>query len=266
MPVAIIAGIPPDVDRRIKEALKRAGRLFPDWHVDWVRAPGRIPGVAPSQLDPILQLAAGAGGAHVLVFRGRERTEEELVSTSIAPYFRMRWLSHTILKLIPHATDRFFAQIERALDEELEWSKTVKPEDESCCLLLPECCFQADAAVGHIWKAAAEVSIERIRLAAKAVEKFKDVHWLPHSPGSRASAVRKWIDVGGKAFDHRGARHGVAPFPRPWRFSYQVVPGFHFDVTSRDGRGTYVTDYDGARHAVKGSGHINVDSHGHVRG
>jgi hypothetical protein len=83
---------------------------------------------------------------------------------------------------------------------------------------------------------------------------------LPNSGGARV-----WVDSDSKAFDHRGARHGVAPFPRAWKFSYQVVPGFHFDVSSRVSRAFCVHASDGRRHDVLGSRHLNIDPHGWVR-
>jgi hypothetical protein len=263
MPAAIIAGVPPDIDRRIRAALDRGEKSFDAWEVRWLRSIGRTPGLSPSQVEPTLRAAADVDGAHILVFSGREKTEEDRVWAQIAPYFRVRWLSHSSLKFIPHSMPRFWAAVDAVLSEELEWNQSVRPVDESACLLLPECCFEAEPTVRHVWRAASEASLERIRLAANAVAKFKSAHWTPHA--APPQAIRKWVDVQGKVFDHRGARHGIAPFPRPWRFSFQVAPGFHFDVTSRDGRGVRVTAHDGAKHVASGADHINVDPHGHVR-
>jgi|SRR5271157_450754 len=260
MPTAIIAGLPLDSERRVQSALKQRNRSPGVWQVIWMRSNGRMPGLAPSQLAGARQTASNAGGAHLLVFRGRQKREEDLVVAEVAPYFRVRWLEPTLLRSIPHSMNQFFETIDQFLNEELEWIETVKPRDESNCLLLPERAFSAGTDVRHLWTAASEAGIERIRLAALASERFAITHWLPDKNGPRA-----WIDHDGRVFNHRGARHGEAPFPRRWKFSYQVVPGFHFDVTSRVSRPFYVQASNGGRHGASGLGHINIDPHGFVR-
>ncbi len=260
MPTAIIAGSPPDSDRRIQSALKQRDPFPGTWQVIWMRSKSQVPGLAPSQFEEARETASSNGGAHLLIFRGRAKYEEGLIIDEVVPHFRVRWIERTLLKLIPHSMDQFFEAINEFLGEELEWINTVKPHDESCCLLLPECAFSAAADVRHLWTHAAEAGIERIRLAARASKQFKLRHWSPHKSGSRG-----WIDSENRVFDHRGARHGVAPFPRAWKLSYQVAPGFHFDVTSRVSRAFQVHASDGRRHAVSQSGHINIDPHGYVR-
>jgi hypothetical protein len=260
MPTAIIAGLPPDTDRRVQQFLKEHTPFPSLWRVTWFRSNGQIPGLAPSQLQEVAQQAASACRAHLLVFRGRPKKEEERVLSKISLYFRMRWIEVALLKLIPHSMERFLDAINLLLNEELEWSETVKPKDDSCCLLLPECTFSAASEVRHIWTAASERGTERIKLAARACKRFQTVHWLTHRNGSRA-----WIDSVDRVFDHRGARHGMAPFPRQWKFSYQATPGFHFDVTSRSSRDFIVHASDGDRYPRPGSGHVNIDPHGYVR-
>ena len=263
MPTAIIAGLPPDIDRRIQSALKQRDPFRGVWQVIWMRSKDRIPGLAPSQLDSTVQTASSVGGAHFFIFRGRDKYEEDLLVAKVAPYFRVRWVGRELLKLTSRSmdsTDQFFEAINQFLGEELEWIQTVKPHDESCCLLFQECAFSAAGDVRHLWTVASEAGIERIRLAARASEQFKFRHWLRHKNGSRA-----WIDGDDRVFDHRGPRHGVAPFPRAWKFSYQVVSGFHFDVTSRVLRAFHVHASDGCRHAASEGEHINIDPHGYVR-
>jgi hypothetical protein len=260
MPTAIIAGLPLESERRVRSELKKSDR-FPDlWRVTWLRSNGRVPGLAASQLNTALQTASDLEGAHFLIFHGRDKREEDIVVSKVSPYFRMRWIDQTLLRLIPHSLNEFFEIINRFLGEELEWAETVKPRDESYCLLLPQCAFSAEAKVAHLWTAATEAGIERVRLAARASKKFETTHWLPRNSGPRA-----WIDTNGRVFDHRGARHGLAPFPRGWKFSYQVVPGFHFDVTSNFSRPFHVDAVDGRRHAAIVDAHINIDPHGYVR-
>lgn len=266
MPTAIVAGVPAEIDRRIQATLKKTLRSFDSWELTWLRSTSSTPGVAPSQVDSLLRSAAAGSGAQVLVFRGRAKAEEDLAAANIKPFFRLRWLNQALLKLIPHSMNQFFGELDQVLLEEAEWRETVKPADESCCLLLPECSFAADARVRHLWRAATEPGLERIRLAAQATAKFDNIHWQSQSALNHAVSPRRWIDVDSRIFDHRGPRHGVAPFPRPWRFSYRVADGFHFDVTASDGRGLHLTDHAGRRHVAAGTTHINIDPHGHVRG
>ena len=260
MPTVIIAGLPVESDRRVQSALRQQTPFQADWKVIWMRSKGGVAGLAPSQLDGVSQAASTDNGAHLIVFRGREKHEEEAVKIRLGRFFRIRWLDHTLLRLIPCGMDRFFSAIIEVLVEEQEWIDTVKPRSEACCMLLPECAFSAEPGVRHMWTAASEPGIERIRLAARATKQFEATHWLQQKNG-----VRAWTDGDDRIFDHRGARHGSAPFPRMWKFSYQMAPGFHFDVTSRFSRPFHIRAFDGTRHKALALGHINIDPHGYVR-
>ncbi len=180
----------------------------------------------------------------------------------MVPYFRLRWIDQAVLRRIPHDMDGFFAAMNDILFEELEWAETVQPREDACELLLPQWrFFSATSSVRHLWKAATERGIERIRQAARACELFQERHWLPTSKNGE----RSWMDTHNRIFDHRGARHGLAPFPRGWKFSHQLAAGFHYDVTSKESRAFHITAANGIRHTGLASGHLNVDPHGHVR-
>ena len=261
MPAAIIAGLPPDIEKRVLTACRNGQVILDDvWVIAWIRSKSRIPGLAPSQLPEVRKKASTLNGAHVLIFRGRNAEEEALIVQQVAPYFRVRWLNNNLLSLIPHSIDRFGAALVDVLNEELEWNSVVKPQNEACCLLLPECAFLAHNSVKHLWTSAGQAGGERIKSTARAVEKFKSSHWLSHKDGERA-----WIDGDAKVFGHRGNRHGEAPFPRSWKFSCQIPSGFHFDVTSKHSRAFRVVAWNQKRHDVGGSEHINIDPHGWVR-
>jgi hypothetical protein len=262
MQAAIIAGVPPDADRQIHAALSKGlGSISASWSLTWIRSKGPAPGLSPSQIQVVTEAAARAGGAHLIVIRNRDGREEQVIKAELTPYFRFRWLEHSLLKLIPHSFDKLFESINATLDEELKWAETVKPGDESCCLLLPECAFSPEAHAKHIWTAASESGSERIALAARAVQRFGTAHWL----SGKKDGSRAWIDTYSRVFDHRGPRHGTPPFPRGWKFSFQVVNGFHYDVTSRDSRKFHVLAIDGTSHNRKGTEHVNIDPHGYVR-
>jgi hypothetical protein len=157
----------------------------------------------------------------------------------------------------------FIGGLQEALKEESEWRASVLPRDESCCLLLPECAFVCDDRVKHVWTIATQSGIERIRGAARAMEQFQSLHWLTHVEQGRHESGRAWIDVDSRAFKHKGPRHAVSPFPRSWKFSYELPEGFHFDVTSNSA--FHVIAHDRARHTAAALAHINIDPHGYVR-
>ncbi len=138
MPTAIIAGLPPDIERRVRPIVDRDRPLSPDWAIKWFRSKSKVPGLAPSQFAGVNQVASENDGAHVLVFRGRDRSMHTMFSAQVANYFRVRWIETSLLRLIPHSTEEFLREIAQILSEELEWDLNVKPKDESCCLLLPD--------------------------------------------------------------------------------------------------------------------------------
>lgn len=259
MPTVIIGGVPPDTEKRVRAAARKGAIITTDWTIGWVRSKGHNPGLAPSQLDDLMYKASELGGAHILIFRSREIQIEALVATRVAPYFRVRWLDKRLLTLIPHSIDDFNIAIADILKEELEWNSAVKPQDESSCLLLPECAFAVSGRVKNLWGIASQSGSDRIRGAVKAVQKFRSTHWM------RNDVRRAWIDEGGRVFDHHGARHGVAPFPRSWKFSYHLPDGFHFDVTASESRGFTVMDWERKPHTVPSLSHVNIDPHGYIR-
>lgn len=115
MPTAIIAGLPLESDRRVQSSLRQEDVLPSAWHVVWIRSKGRLPGLAPSQLDNLKQTAAShSGGAQLLVFRGELKRDHELLKAEIAPYFRLRWLDQSILKVDTSSDARFFRSYQRS--------------------------------------------------------------------------------------------------------------------------------------------------------
>jgi hypothetical protein len=128
MPATIIAGLPLDIDRRVQSALGRTTGFAIGWELTWVRAKGRTPGIAPSQVEEMRQKATSHNhGAHLLIFRNESREGYQVIDSEIVPYFRVRWLSHAILRHIPHQMNDFLFALSSILDEELEWVDRVKP-------------------------------------------------------------------------------------------------------------------------------------------
>src|SRR5918992_2493778 len=75
----------------------------------------------------------------------------------------------------------------------------------------------------------------------------------------------RWVDGNDCVFDHTGPRHGTAPFPRNWKYSYRMEDGFHYDVCDRNQRAFQIADQSNTVHRIKSSGYINLDAHGHAR-
>ena len=52
---------------------------FPGGQVLWLRSNGRMPGLAPSQIETASKMASEHAGASLLIFRGRSADDENLV-------------------------------------------------------------------------------------------------------------------------------------------------------------------------------------------
>lgn len=177
------------------------------------------------------------------------------------PYFRFRWLDNDLLGYFPDRVAEFISRISALLEEEEYWIRDVKPSNTHSPLVLPQTTFSAHRAVRNVWDLAAEAAgNDRIKGAALAIQSFQQHHGHKMDSGQRA-----WADTGGRAFDYSGQRHGTAPFPRSWKYSYAIPPGFHFDVTAINGREFSITDSVGVRHTAAARGYFNVDPHGSVR-
>ncbi len=260
MATAIIAGIPRDIQRRVKHALETAPKLPVGWAIKWLPSKNSVPGLAPSQAADAMEMAAAHDGAHLLLFTGRPFEVDRQVRDQIRPHFRVRKLSNHLLAQVPHRPETFIGAMVEVLEEEAQWDATVRPRTETSCVLLPECSFEADGPVRNVWALAFEQDTGRIRAAADAQMRFEAAHWRHVAGGNR-----RWTDRQGRIFGHSGPRHAIALFPENWKLSYRVPDGFHFDVTHNEGRQFTVRDRLGTQHRVGATAHLNLDPHGRAR-
>lgn len=261
MRTALVVGLPIAPAVRLRRAVQRSQvTVPPGWQLEVLRSRHRAS--VSIDLKVLTQwLEHDFAGAHVMCFKPPEAREQDRIRSFVLPYFRFRWLQNSLLSSLPANIGDFVTRLSDVLLEEERWASAVRPSDERSPLLLPESSFAAASIVRTAWTVAASASSqEEIEKAARAVEEFQRWHWRRYGAGRRA-----WLDIGGRVFDDTGARHGRAPFPRSWKYSYQVSDGFHYDVTSGDGREFHLLDRYGQRHRVLTAGHINVDPHGYVR-
>jgi hypothetical protein len=182
----------------------------------------------------------------------------------IRPFFRFRWFDHSLLKYLGRPDPAEFVRgLSSNLAEESEWAARVKPKDINSPLLLPECSFVPERKNCELWRhASAYGDSGNISGAEKAIRDFQNTHHRKVNIANFSSY--KWVDREDRIYDQDGPRHGLAPFPREWKYSYRIESRFHFDVTHVDGRQFVLIDASGMQHRVIAGAHLNVDPHGYV--
>jgi hypothetical protein len=261
MPDIILLGIPKQQLRRLKAALAKHGTIRSGWALRLVySAREDIVSITESVLDEGLQHASMCSSAHLLAFRPKTKEQQDATLAATQPYFRFRWADNSQLQLIPGQVSQFFSYLSQELAIEEEWSNSIRPQDVRSPLILPQRSFVVQPAREHIWTiSATAASSDQIRGAANALSVFRDAYWRTLNGG-----YASWTDEVGNVFDHTGPRHGIAPFPRSWKYSFAIPTGFHFDVKALSGRAFRVSDHAGEAYDGVAGGHINVDPHGFV--
>ncbi len=260
MATAILVGLPRDMAKRVKAALGKGSVTWAaGWNVEFHFAKRTRPEIFPTDIKATIQLASESA-AHIVGISNQPGPDKQAIAREIRPYFRFRWLDIKLISHIGFNTPEFITGINAALDEESLWAERVKPRDTESPLLLPGCSFATDDY--GLWDhAMAYGDVGNIDGAAKAIDGFRRAHWeILERIGAR------WVDKRGRLFDHTGARHGKAPFPRSWKYSYSIPEGFHYDVTASSGKPFAMNDHADRAHPVVASGHLNIDPHGYVRG
>jgi hypothetical protein len=210
------------------------------------------------------ELADQQENPHVFGFSAQK--DRQHLADQIKPYFRFRWFDHGLLKCLgsPDPTP-FVRELASNLAQESEWAARVKPSDLNSPLLLPESSFEPGRKHLNLWRhASAYGDPQNIVSAEKAIKGFRNAHHRKVNFKSFASTY-KWVDERNRIYDQDGPRHGIAPFPRGWKYSYKIEPGFHFDVNQVDGRQFALIDATGRRHHVSAGDNLNIDPHGYVR-
>lgn len=101
--------------------------------------------------------------------------------------------------------------------------------------------------------------------AAKLIDKFCRQHKRTITGEGRYASRTEWVDDANLKFDHRGERHGPAPFPRGWKYSFEGEEGFHYDVEHFSKRPFNITGAL-AKRAITAGDYVNIDCHGYFRG
>jgi hypothetical protein len=263
MGTGILVGIPSGHVGAAKTAISNNAALFQDWSIKYVPSNGKEPEILPRTINQAQEMAARYDDVHLFGFSA-QKNRNDLVR-QIKPYFRFRWFPNELLRCLGSPDPSpFVQQLATDLQEEKEWAERVKPSNLDSPLLLPECSFRAAPKHRELWRHAnAYGNLENVAGAEKAIRGFRGAHHRKIT--LKKFTTYKWVDEGNRIFDQDGPRHGIAPFPRNWKFSYQIEPGFHFDVTHTDERQFDLFDVNGIRCHVEASAHLNIDPHGYVR-
>ena len=263
MPTAILLGIPARYIKTARSAVENRSNVFDPWRIKFVESPEKEPQISPREVKRALALASEHSDAHILGFSAQQNRQDS--ANQIRSYFRFRWFDHGLLRFLGSPDPSpFVNQLAADLAEEAAWSDRVKPSALDSPLLLPECSFEVVGRHRDLWRHACSYGDPgNIEGAEKAVHAFWNFYRRRIDfEGAKQS---KWIDRGDRIFDEDGERHGIAPFPRGWKYSYQIEDGFHFDVTCSTRRAFFVLDALGGRTRVHSGAHINLDAHGYVR-
>lgn len=193
------------------------------------------------------------GGAHILAFH-YSRDDHKEFEAHVYSRHRLVWVDSSVLK--DYGTGRFEATVKSLIEFEELWRSSVRPPDVRSPLMLPECSFKPNGLLNQAWKRAQRVVADRdeINSVRALIVRFWHEHYLQ----------RCWIDAYDLRFNYRGARHGVIPAARRWKFAHELPEGFHFDVSADRGRPFLLRDEAGV--VRKYTKYANVDCHGHVRG
>lgn len=259
MPNAILAGVPANLTKQVKAALKRLNSV--NWNFQIVESRDRrIAAITANDIETVRKMACKSGGAHVIAF---DDNRNRLVKANlIRPYFRFRWGDMTALRAVAGELQPFIDSVASVLLEEDAW-RNVMPKDKASPLVLPSRIFDVRKDVADIWSMSEAFNKEAKyfpRLEATLARFCKE-----HLKQYASDQPRYFVDGSHRVWKDSGPYHGVAPFPRYWKYSFRLNEKFHFDVEHEQGREFAFTDALDQRHNVKATCHANIDTHGHVR-
>jgi hypothetical protein len=263
MGTALLLGIPSGYVKTAKSALAKNTTLFRDWSIKFVPSPRSEAAISARLVEQAKEIADQHEDAHIFGFSAQN--DRQCFADQVKPYFRFRWFDHNLLKCLGSPDPSPFVQaLVLDLAEESEWTAHIKPSDLSSPLLLPECSFESRGNHLDLWRhASAYGDAQNIVSAEKAIHRFRNTYH--RKVNLKTFSAYKWVDERDRIYGQDGERHGVAPFPRGWKYSYRIERGFHFDVTQIDGRRFALFDARGQSHHVSAGAYLNVDPHGYVR-
>ena len=263
MGTALLLGIPSGYVGTAKSAIAKNSSLFETWAIKYVPSSRNEAEILDGMISRAQHLADEHEDAHIFGFSAQKNRQH--LADRIKLYFRFRWFDQGLLKCLgsPDPTP-FVQELASNLAQEVEWAARVKPSGLDSPLLLPECSFEPGRKQRSLWRhASAYGDPENIVGAESAIRGFRNTHL--RKVNLRSFSTYKWVDQGDRIYDLDGPRHGIAQFPRGWKYSYRIEVGFHFDVTQVDGRQFALVDANGKRSHVNPGAHLNIDPHGHVR-
>lgn len=258
MCVALLVGFPEKLTKQMKAALK--DEPCHGWDIKFL--PGRNKNKAEidkRDLDKIFMKAADVGGAHIIGFH--QVGESNVIARQIRPFFRFRKGDCGLLWSVADSGEKFCEHIQKALAEELEWRNHIKPINKSSPLVLPQDVFTALPSFQTLWGDSEMFNreIEYFQNLAKKIDQFATTHTKFYKPNHPSFMV----DRAGLVWKDAGPNHATPPFPLDWKYSYQLEPGFHFDVEHQQGKAFVLKDINGTAHSIKSGAHVNIDPHGH---
>lgn len=266
MTTVILAGLTKDHVQRIKASIRKGEESYrPSWQVEYFFANNKgQPGLSDKDIEYLLRKAEEYGGAHIIGISKQDGAIRNRIRDRILRHFRFIWLDNVLLSHVGSNAKQFICELNRVLEEECLWERYVKPNQLGSPLILPESCFYTSSRVqNNIWNLSEQYGdAGNIIAAAKAIETFSSSYWRTTSPTGHYHSCRKWIDDNDYIFDHQGERHGDAPFPRNWKYSFHIEDGFHFDVSELNGKRFSIKDCNNKVHSPSLGGHVNLDSHG----
>lgn len=262
MGTALLLGIPAGYVGTAKSALSKDATINGIWVFKFVPAPRSEAEISQAMVKQVQDIAAQHDDTHIFGFSSLSNRQS--FANQLNPYFRFRWFDHSLLKCLgsPDPTP-FVKTFASDLAEESEWATRVKPADHRSPLLLPESSFVPAPKHRELWRhARAYGDPLNIIGAEKAISGFSNAHHRKVvRPGFHSY---KWVDESDRIYDSDGQRHGIAPPPRGWKYSFRIESGFHFDVTHAGGRPFVLTDAIGSQNRVSAGSYLNVDPHGYV--
>lgn len=152
--------------------------------------------------------------------------------------------------------------VRQAAEYEVRWSRVLRPEDWHHPLCLPRPSFEIDRDLGDYWKTCdCYGDTERIGVAHDLVQKVISRH-----RNSLDRVGTYWLDITSKRFAIDKSHHGLTATQREgkkeFRFTWEVPPGLHFDVTHENvGKAIRIRSFLNQIHFCT---RANVNSWGHV--
>ncbi len=258
MPTVLLAGVPEKLVRQATAALSPIARENA-WTAKFFPGSEKLAQIGLGAVDELLARAAELDGAHIVGFQ--QTGDRGAVARRIRQHFRFRWGDAEPLWAAANDGPRFLAYMREVLAEEEHWREHIMPRDKSSPLILPANLFTRLHGHDDIW-GQCEIfgrGPEHYAQLARKLEKFQRDHRKTYAPNmpmfmvDRANLV--WKDA--------GPYHGATPFPKRWKYSFQLVDAFHYDVEHLKGLGFSMTDSANSTFAIKSTKHANIDCHGY---